>query len=184
MRIWLKKAEVRNNTQLWEISTETHDSILYAGVNKETAVHQYELDKHTSVTEVIDLDTGETQKGKPMAEKYYTPNEVAEMLKVTRRSVYDWIKENRIGAVKIGSAWRIPESAIVNITAFGNMSHLKRIAESMNLFIESKQNPKTRLKGYMLMDSEKEIIAGKDYSLSLDELAEVLAEYRNTFQTK
>lgn len=181
MRIWLKKAEVRNNTQLWEISTETHDSILYAGVNKETAVHQYELDKHTSVTEVIDLDTGETRKGKPMAEKYYTPNEVAEMLKVTRRSVYDWIKEDRIDAVKIGSAWRIPESAIANITAFGNMSHLKRIAESMNLFIESKQNPKTRLKGYMLMDSENKIIAGKDYSLSLDELAKALAEYRNTF---
>jgi len=112
-----------------------------------------------------------------MEEKYYTPEEVAELLKVTRRSVYTWIKEDKIAAVKVGTAWRIPESAVEKITAFGNMSHLKRIAESLNLTIESKQDNKTRLKGYMLLDGV-DIVAGENYSLSVDGLAEALADYR------
>lgn len=113
-----------------------------------------------------------------MEEKYYTPEEVAELLKVTRRSVYTWIKEDKIAAVKVGTAWRIPESALDRITAFGNMSHLKRIAESLNLTIESKQDNKTRLKGYRLLNDYNQVVAGEDYSLSVDELAEALADYR------
>ena len=113
-----------------------------------------------------------------MDEKYYTPDEVAELLKVTRRSVYTWIKEDKIAAVKVGSAWRIPTSAVEKITAFGNMSHLKRIAESLNLTIESEQNKQTRINGYRLIDEEENVVAGDGFSLSVDGLAEALADYR------
>lgn len=48
-------------------------------------------------------------------ENYYTPQEVAEKLKLNIRTVYKWIKEGRIKAVKIGDLWRIPESEINRI---------------------------------------------------------------------
>jgi len=47
-----------------------------------------------------------------MAEQYYTVREVAERFKVSRQSVYDWISEGRLRAVKIGNRTRIPESAL------------------------------------------------------------------------
>lgn len=119
-----------------------------------------------------------------MDEKYYTPNEVAELLKVSRRSVYTWIKEERIDAVKLGSSWRIPASAIEKITAFGNMAHLKRIADNMDLTIDSKQDNKTRLKGYMLIDADNNVVAGDGYTLSVDALAEALADYRHAKEKK
>lgn len=113
-----------------------------------------------------------------MEEKYYTPDEVAELLKVTRRSVYTWIKDDKIAAVKVGASWRIPASAVEKITAFGNMPHLQRIADSLGLTIESKQDNKTRLKGYRLIDADQNVVAGDGYTLSVDGLAEALADYR------
>ena len=47
-----------------------------------------------------------------MSEQYYTVREVAERFKVSRQSVYDWISEGRLRAVKIGNRTRIPESAL------------------------------------------------------------------------
>jgi excisionase family DNA binding protein len=42
----------------------------------------------------------------------YTPEEVAAMLKVTRRTIYNWISEGRIKAVKLGYVWRISETSL------------------------------------------------------------------------
>lgn len=39
--------------------------------------------------------------------KTYTPDEVAEILKVTRRTVYNYIKNEDLKAVKIGKYLRI-----------------------------------------------------------------------------
>ena len=113
-----------------------------------------------------------------MEEKYYTPDELAELLKVSRRSVYTWIKEEKVDAVKIGASWRIPASAVEKLTAFGNMSHLKRLAESLNLTIESKTDNSTRLKGYALLDSSGKAVAGEGCSLSVEELAETLSRMK------
>lgn len=47
-----------------------------------------------------------------MTEKYYTPQEVADTLKITRRTVYTYIKKNQIKAAKVGRKWLIAESAL------------------------------------------------------------------------
>jgi excisionase family DNA binding protein len=47
-----------------------------------------------------------------MSEQYYTVKEVAERFKVSRQSVYDWISEGRLRAVKVGNRTRIPQSAL------------------------------------------------------------------------
>lgn len=45
-------------------------------------------------------------------EKFYTPEEVAVNLKVSRKTIYNWIQEGRLKAVKIGHFWRISESEL------------------------------------------------------------------------
>lgn len=45
----------------------------------------------------------------------YTPQEVADLWKVTRRTVYGWIKSGRLKACKIGDTVRIAET---ELTAF------------------------------------------------------------------
>lgn len=45
-------------------------------------------------------------------EKLYTPEEVAVNLKVSRKTIYNWIQEGRLRAVKIGHFWRISESEL------------------------------------------------------------------------
>ncbi len=45
-------------------------------------------------------------------EEYYTIEELAEKLKVTRQAIHNWIKEGRIDSIKIGRARRIPASAV------------------------------------------------------------------------
>lgn len=45
-------------------------------------------------------------------EKLYTPEEVADMLRVTRRTVYEWIRSGQLKAVKVGRQWRITEDDI------------------------------------------------------------------------
>jgi excisionase family DNA binding protein len=39
--------------------------------------------------------------------KYYTPEEVAQELRVTRRSLYEWLKTGRLRGVLVGRGWRI-----------------------------------------------------------------------------
>lgn len=47
-----------------------------------------------------------------MTERIYTLEEIRELLKVTRRSLYNFIKEGRLEAFKIGREWRVTEKAL------------------------------------------------------------------------
>lgn len=50
-------------------------------------------------------------------EKAYTLQEVADLLQVTRRTVYSYVKEGKIKAVKIGRTWRVNESELAKLLA-------------------------------------------------------------------
>jgi len=39
--------------------------------------------------------------------EYMTPQEVAEKLRVTLTSIYNWIGDGRLKAAKVGDLWRI-----------------------------------------------------------------------------
>ncbi len=41
-----------------------------------------------------------------------TPDEVAKKLKISRRTVYLWLRQGRLKGVKVGDLWRIPEDAL------------------------------------------------------------------------
>lgn len=48
-----------------------------------------------------------------MAEiKVYTLDEVAEILKVSRRTLYNYIKAGTLHAVKMGKYWRVSEESL------------------------------------------------------------------------
>lgn len=42
--------------------------------------------------------------------KFYTLDEVADIIKLTRRSLYTYINNGKLKAVKIGKYWRVSES--------------------------------------------------------------------------
>lgn len=44
--------------------------------------------------------------------RVYTLDEVAEILKITRRTLYTYVKEGKLKAVKIGREWRVSETAL------------------------------------------------------------------------
>jgi excisionase family DNA binding protein len=48
-------------------------------------------------------------------EEYFTPQEIAEKLKIDMSTVYRWIKNGNLKAVKIGHFWRISESELNRI---------------------------------------------------------------------
>lgn len=41
--------------------------------------------------------------------KVYTLEEIAEMLDVTRRTLYTYVKDGKLKAVKVGRSWRVTE---------------------------------------------------------------------------
>lgn len=43
----------------------------------------------------------------------YTPEEIADCLKVTRRSVYEWLKHGRLKGLRAGQYWRVAESDLL-----------------------------------------------------------------------
>ena len=45
-------------------------------------------------------------------ERLYTPNQLAELLQVTRRTVYVWIRDQRLAAVRAGTRIRIRHEAV------------------------------------------------------------------------
>lgn len=47
-----------------------------------------------------------------MADRIYTLDEIAEMLHITRRTLYTYIKEGKLQAVKIGKYWRVSETTL------------------------------------------------------------------------
>jgi len=45
-------------------------------------------------------------------DEYFTPQEVAQKLKIDMSTVYRWIREGRLQAVKVGHFWRISETEL------------------------------------------------------------------------
>ena len=42
----------------------------------------------------------------------YTLTEVTELLQVTRRSLYNWIKDGKLEAIKVGREWRVTRQSL------------------------------------------------------------------------
>lgn len=49
-----------------------------------------------------------------------TIEDVAVKLKVSKRTVYEWIRTGKLEAVKAGSLWRISEQALQDFLVKGN----------------------------------------------------------------
>ncbi|MEG6568559.1 helix-turn-helix domain-containing protein [Thermoanaerobacterium thermosaccharolyticum] len=45
-------------------------------------------------------------------DNYYTPQQVAEKLQINIRTVYKWIREGKLKAIKVGDLWRISETEL------------------------------------------------------------------------
>ena len=54
-----------------------------------------------------------------MADKFYTPDELAALLKVTRQAIYNWIQQGRMEAVRIGRTVRIPADEVERLLREG-----------------------------------------------------------------
>jgi excisionase family DNA binding protein len=52
------------------------------------------------------------REGKKAMEKYYTPEEVAKLLKTSRETVYNWLRSGKLKGVKVFNFWRVPESEL------------------------------------------------------------------------
>lgn len=50
--------------------------------------------------------------GGDLMDNYYTPQQVAEKLQINIRTVYKWIREGKLKAIKIGDLWRISETEL------------------------------------------------------------------------
>lgn len=48
-------------------------------------------------------------------DNFYTPQEVADKLKVNIRTIYRWIREGKLKAVKVGELWRISEKELYKL---------------------------------------------------------------------
>lgn len=59
-----------------------------------------------------------------MADTFYTPDELAAMLKVTRQAIYNWIQQGRIEAVRIGRTVRIPGEEVERLLREGRSPRL------------------------------------------------------------
>lgn len=60
-------------------------------------------------------------------EKLYTPEEVADALRVTRRSVYEWLKSGRLRGLRAGNRWRIRGE---DVDAFTQVAESASVAET------------------------------------------------------
>ena len=57
-----------------------------------------------------------------MNEKLLTPAQVAELLQITERTVYEWIRGRKLTALKLGRLWRI---RLENLEAFLESARIK-----------------------------------------------------------
>ena len=51
--------------------------------------------------------------------KVYTLEELVEVLQVTRRTLYNYIKEGKLKAVKVGKYWRVREDQLRDFLSTG-----------------------------------------------------------------
>ena len=54
-----------------------------------------------------------------MADAFYTPEELAAMLKVTRQAIYNWIQQGYMESVRIGRTVRIPSEEVERLLREG-----------------------------------------------------------------
>lgn len=52
--------------------------------------------------------------------KVYTLDEVAEIMKVTKRTLYNYIKAGTLHAVKVGKYWRVSEESLQDFISNGS----------------------------------------------------------------
>jgi len=52
--------------------------------------------------------------------KVYTLDEVADILKVTKRTLYSYVKEGKLTAVKMGKYWRVSEENLQTFISNGS----------------------------------------------------------------
>jgi len=64
------------------------------------------------VHEKLDRDQAKVQKDSGKPARLLTPNEVARLLVVPRRRVYELVARKKISAVRIGRLIRIPEAGL------------------------------------------------------------------------
>jgi excisionase family DNA binding protein len=43
---------------------------------------------------------------------YLTPGEASEVLRVDRRTIYEWLRSGKLKAVRFGRTWRIKRSSV------------------------------------------------------------------------
>ena len=51
--------------------------------------------------------------------KVYTLDEVAKILQLTRRTLYSYVREGKLKAVKIGKYWRVSEENLADFVSTG-----------------------------------------------------------------
>ena len=49
----------------------------------------------------------------------YTLKELEELLHVTRRTLYNWIKSGQLKAFRVGKEWRVTRDALEDFTQIG-----------------------------------------------------------------
>ena len=65
--------------------------------------------------------------------KVYTLDEVADILKVSRRTLYTYVKEGKLPAVKMGKYWRISQESLQAFISTGTtVSDANRRKENQN----------------------------------------------------
>lgn len=52
----------------------------------------------------------------PLKRKYYRPDEVAAILRVSLRTIYNRIQDGSLPAVQVGAVYRIPVEALQKLT--------------------------------------------------------------------
>ena len=58
-------------------------------------------------------------KTKTATKEVYSLHELEELLQVTQRSLYNFIKEERLEAFKVGREWRVSSEALEKFTKGG-----------------------------------------------------------------
>lgn len=53
----------------------------------------------------------------------YTLKEIEDLLRVTRRTLYNWIKSGKLKAFRVGKEWRITKEALEEFTQTGTGSN-------------------------------------------------------------
>ena len=54
--------------------------------------------------------------------KVYSLDEVAEILQLTKRTLYSYVKDGKLKAIKVGKSWRVTEESLRDFLERGTKS--------------------------------------------------------------